>query len=155
MLHTTLCYIEKDNAYLMLHRIKKKNDVNQDKWIGVGGKLEGRESIADCLRREVSEETGLTLTDYRYRGFIEFSCPPWPDEIMHLFTAASFTGRLLDCNEGELVWMPKDALSRLTLWEGDKIFLKLLAQNAPFFHLELKYEGDTLRLARLDGQRLV
>lgn len=154
MLHTTLCYIEQDDAYLMLHRVKKKQDVNHDKWIGVGGKLEGRESIADCLLREVFEETGLTLTDFAYRAYIEFRCPPWPEEVMHLFTATGFTGTLKDCDEGELVWVPKSRLEELTLWEGDKIFLRLLAEDAPFFRLDLNYEGDTLQRAVLNGKAL-
>lgn len=154
MIQTTLCYIEQDERYLMLHRVKKEKDVNQDKWIGVGGKFEDRESPEDCLLREVREETGLTLTAYRYRGLVTFICPPWPTEYMHLFTADGFTGTLSPCDEGDLEWVPKKDLGRLNLWEGDHIFLQLLAENAPFFSLKLVYEGDVLVSAVLNGRTL-
>lgn len=154
MINTTLCYLEKDGQVLMLHRTKKQNDLNVDKWIGVGGKFEDKESPEDCLLRETREETGLTLTDYRYRGIVTFVSDKWPTEYMHLFTATGFTGRQKECDEGELVWIEKTRLAELTLWEGDKIFLSLLEQNAPFFSLELVYEGERLTLAVLDGKPL-
>ena len=154
MINTTLCYLEKDGQVLMLHRTKKQNDLNVDKWIGVGGKFEDKESPEDCLLRETREETGLTLTDYRYRGIVTFVSDKWPTEYMHLFTATGFTGRQKECDEGELVWIEKTRLAELTLWEGDKIFLSLLEQNAPFFSLKLVYEGERLTLAMLDGKPL-
>ncbi len=154
MINTTLCYLEKDGQVLMLHRTKKQNDLNVDKWIGVGGKFEDKESPEDCLLRETREETGLTLTDYRYRGIVTFVSDKWPTEYMHLFTATGFTGRQKECDEGELVWIEKTRLAELTLWEGDKIFLSLLEQNAPFFSLKLVYEGERLTLAVLDGKPL-
>lgn len=146
---TTLCYIEKDNNYLMLHRIKKENDLNKDKWIGVGGKFEEGESPEECLLREVKEETGLTLTSYKFRGIITFVSDEWGCEYMHLFTADGYEGELLesrmkDCDEGELVWVPKDEIENLHLWEGDRIFLRLLNEREDFFSLKLRYEGDKL-----------
>ena len=146
---TTLCYIEKDNKYLMLHRVKKENDCNKDKWIGVGGKFEEGESPEECLLREVKEETGLTLTDYQFRGIVTFVSDEWEGEYMHLFTASAYEGELLensmsDCNEGELVWVPKDEILELNLWEGDKIFLRLLQERETFFSLKLRYEGEQL-----------
>lgn len=144
MKNTTLCYIEKDEAYLMLHRVKKVNDENHDKWIGVGGKFEAGESPEDCLLREVKEETGLALTDYRYRGVVTFVSNEWGTEYMHLFTATGFTGELKSCDEGELVWVPKDEIERLNLWEGDKVFFRLLATSRRFFSLKLRYEGEVL-----------
>ena len=145
MRQTTLCYIEKGGQYLMLHRIRKENDENKDKWIGVGGKLEDRESPEDCVLREVKEETGLTLTEYRYRGLVTFVSDRWETEYMHLFTATGYTGTLrADCDEGELAWIDKKALLELPLWEGDRIFLRLLDQGAPFFSLKLVYEGERL-----------
>jgi 8-oxo-dGTP diphosphatase len=154
MLNTTLCYIEQDNAYLMLHRIKKQNDLNHDKWVGIGGKFEEKESPADCICREALEETGLTLTDYRYCGLVTFVSDQWETEQMHLFHATGFTGQLKDCDEGVLEWVDKDRLLTLPMWEGDVIFLKLLAQGGPFFALKLVYEGDRLAEAMLDGKRL-
>jgi 8-oxo-dGTP diphosphatase len=141
---TTLCYIEKDDKYLMLHRIKKENDLNHDKWIGIGGKFEADETPEECLLREAKEETGYTLTDYRFRGIITFLSDEWESEYMHLFTATGFTGEPVPCDEGELVWVPKKDLETLTLWEGDKIFLRLLQEDAPFFSLKLRYEGEHL-----------
>lgn len=126
MFLTTLCYIEKDDCYLMLHRVKKENDLNHDKWIGVGGKFEAEEMPEECMMREVKEETGLTLTSYRARGVITFISNEWGTEYMHLFTADQFTGEITDCDEGELVWVPKKEIKDLKLWEGDKIFLRLL-----------------------------
>ena len=144
MLYTTLCYIENDDSYLMLHRIKKDRDVNAGKWIGVGGKIEQGETPEDCLVREVYEETSLSLTDYSYRGIINFSSEGWEDERIYLYTASGFFGELDTCAEGELRWVKKDQLLGLNLWEGDKIFLKLLMEDAPFFTLDLSYSGDKL-----------
>ena len=144
MRNTTLCYLEKDDSYLMLHRVKKVNDENQDKWIGVGGKFEPEESPEDCLLREVKEETGLLLTDYRYRGIVTFVSNEWGTEYMHLFTADEFEGEMKTCDEGELVWVPKSEIENLNIWEGDKIFFRLLAESERFFSLKLRYEGDKL-----------
>ncbi|MBQ3104201.1 MAG: 8-oxo-dGTP diphosphatase [Oscillospiraceae bacterium] len=155
MKNTTLCYIEKDGQYLMLHRVKKENDLNHDKWIGVGGKFEDKESPEECVLREAKEETGLTLTDYRYRGIVTFVSDEWPTEYMHLFTAHEFTGELIECDEGTLEWIDKKKLLELTLWEGDKIFLRLLDTDEPFFSLKLQYEGDTLVYAALNGKVIV
>lgn len=142
---TTLCYIEKDDCYLMMHRISKKNDVNAGKWIGIGGHFEENESPEECLLREAYEETGLTLTQYRLRGIITFISKGYGCEYMHLYTADAFDGTLnTDCNEGVLKWIPKTEIPHLTLWEGDKIFLKLLLENDDFFSLKLEYDGDTL-----------
>lgn len=142
---TTLCYIEKDDCYLMMHRISKKNDVNAGKWIGVGGHFEENESPEDCLLREVYEETGLTLTQYRLRGIITFISKGFGCEYIHLYTADAFDGTLTeDCNEGILKWIPKSDISHLNLWEGDKIFLKLLLETQSFFSLKLFYDGDAL-----------
>ncbi len=141
---TTLCYIEQDGRYLMLHRIKKENDLNQDKWIGVGGKFEPGESPEECLLREVREETGLTLLEYRFRGIVTFISDEAETEYMHLFTAERFTGRLTGCNEGELVWVPKKEIKKLKLWEGDLIFFRLLEEENGFFSLKLRYEKERL-----------
>ena len=141
---TTLCYIEKEDKYLMLHRVKKENDQNKDKWIGVGGKFEDGESPEDCVLREVLEETGLTLTDYRYRGIVTFVLKGWGTESMHLFTATGFAGELKSCDEGDLVWVPKSEIEQLDIWEGDKVFFRLLAEEERFFSLKLKYEDDIL-----------
>lgn len=154
MKNTTLCYIERGDEYLMLHRIKKENDENKDKWIGVGGKFEDRESPEDCVLREVREETGLTLTKYQYRGIVTFVSDRYETEYMHLFTATEFEGKMIECDEGELEWIGRDALYQLTLWEGDKIFLRLLRENRPFFSLKLCYEGDVLKKAVLDGTQI-
>ena len=151
---TTLCYLERGDSYLMLHRTKKEQDENKDKWIGIGGKFEEGESPEDCLLRECREETGLTLTDYRYRGIVTFVSDEWGTEYMHLFTAAGFTGEQQRCEEGELAWIEKKRLQELTLWEGDKIFLRLLEENEPFFSLKLVYRGDMLTAAVLNGSAL-
>ena len=152
MINTTLCYIQRGEDYLMLHRIKKQNDLNQDKWIGVGGKFEDKESPEDCLLREVREETGLTLTSYRYRGIVTFVSDRWPTEYMHLFTADGWTGELKECDEGVLEWLPRRRLMELPHWEGDTIFLDLIGrEDTPFFSLKLCYEGDTLTQAVLNG----
>lgn len=141
---TTLCYIEKDGKYLMLHRVKKENDENHDKWIGVGGKFEYGESPEDCLLREVWEETGLTLTKYQFRGIVTFVSNEWGTEYMHLFIATEYEGTLKVCDEGELVWVDKKEIDHLKLWEGDKIFLRLLDECQKFFSLKLRYEGEEL-----------
>ena len=155
MLSTTLCYLERGDEYLMLHRTKKENDLNHDKWVGVGGKFQDQESPEDCVLRETWEETGLTLTRYRYRGLVTFISDQWETEYMHVFTADQWTGEPHPCDEGDLAWIKKKDLLALPLWEGDKIFLDLLERGAPFFSLKLRYEGDTLVLAVLNGERLV
>lgn len=154
MRNTTLCYLERGDEYLLLHRVKKKNDLNHDKWIGVGGKFEDGESPEECLLRETREETGLTLTEYRFRGLVTFVSDAWPTEYMHLFTATAWTGEQTVCREGDLAWMKKRELLTLPIWEGDKIFLRLLEKNAPFFSLKLRYEGQRLAEAALDGRAL-
>ena len=137
----------------MLHRVKKKNDVNRDKWIGIGGKFEGDETPDECLLREAKEETGLTLTAWRCRGVVTFlTNGPWDGEYMYLFTADGFEGTLKECDEGDLQWVSREFLSRLPQWEGDRIFLELLWQDAPFFLLKLRYEGDHLAEAVLNGK---
>ena len=151
MVNTTLCYLERGDEYLMLHRVKKKNDLNHDKWIGVGGKFEEGESPEDCVLRETQEETGLTLTDYRYRGIVTFVSNETFTEYMHLFTATEWEGTSHPCDEGELAWIRKEDLLQLPMWEGDQIFLKLLDEEAPFFSLKLCYQGDQLVRAVLNG----
>ena len=146
--------MERGGEYLMLHRTKKENDENRDKWIGVGGKFEPGESPEDCLRREVREETGLTLTRWRYRGLVTFVSDVWPCEYMHLFTADAWTGEQRPCDEGELAWIGKDELLTKKLWAGDRIFLHLLAEDATFFSLKLVYRGEELTAAELDGKPL-
>lgn len=141
---TTLCYIEKDDKYLMLHRTQKEQDENHDKWIGVGGKFEPGETPEECLLREVWEETGLTLTKYRFRGIVTFVSDEWGTEYMHLFTADTYLGEVKECDEGELVWVPKSEIEKLNIWEGDKVFLRLLQKDEGFFSLKLRYEGDSL-----------
>ena len=157
MINTTLCYITRGNDVLMLHRIKKKNDINQDKWIGVGGKFEGNESPDQCLLREVLEETGLTLTSWQCRGVVTFLQDTESGtfgEFMYLFTADGFAGELKDCDEGQLQWVSREFLDSLPKWEGDQIFLDLLWQDAPFFLLTLHYQGDKLVEAILNGEKL-
>ncbi len=154
MINSTLCYLEQGDAYLMLHRVKKKHDMNHDKWIGVGGKFQEGESPEDCVLRETWEETGLTLTEYRYRGLVTFVSDQYPTEYMHLFTAAAWTGTPHPCNEGDLAWIRKAELLSLPLWEGDRIFLKLLDDDVPFFSLKLRYDGEHLAQAALNGRPL-
>lgn len=152
MKNTTLCYIEQDKCYLMMYRIKKKVDANQGKWIGVGGHCEENEAPDECVIRETLEETGLTLRSARARGLVTFCSNKWETEYMHLFTADEFEGELVsECSEGELAWVPKERIPTLPLWEGDKIFLELLARDVPFFYLKLEYHDDTLLRATLDG----
>ena len=161
MYNSTLCYLENERGeYLMLHRVKKQVDINKGKWIGIGGKFEEGESPDECLRREVREETGLTLTRFQFRGVVTFLCnDSGSDQLMYLFTATGWTGELnQDCSEGDLAWVPKGQVLDLPIWEGDEIFLKLLAEDAPPFLLTLDYRGpdgeDRLRRAVLNGQEL-
>ena len=144
MINTTLCYIEKDNKYLMLHRTKKENDLNEGKWIGVGGKFEKGETPEECLLREVKEETGLTLIKYRLRAVITFILNEWGTEYMYLFTANEFSGELREGNEGDLQWVDKKDILKLNIWNGDKIFLKKLIEEDNFFTLKVVYDGDRL-----------
>lgn len=158
MYNSTLCYLENDRGeYLMLHRVKKKKDVNQDKWIGVGGKFEGEESPDECLLREVREETGVTLTDWQFRGVVTFLTDGgWEGEYMYLFTASGWEGEFVaDCAEGNLEWVDKERVLDLPIWEGDKIFLRLLAEDAPPFLLTLEYAGEALVRAQLNGTKLM
>ena len=152
---TTLCYIEKDGCYLMLHRVKKEVDINKEKWIGIGGKFEEDESPEECLLREAMEETGLKLTSYRLRGIITFLSDRWYTEYMFLYTADGFEGELKECDEGTLKWVKKEDVDKLNLWEGDRIFLDLLRQEVPCFSLKLQYEGDKLVYGALNGERIV
>jgi 8-oxo-dGTP diphosphatase len=155
MYNSTLCYVLRGNDVLMLHRVKKKNDVNHDKWIGIGGKFEQNESPDECLLREAMEETGLKLTSWRCRGIVTFlPNAPWEGEYMYLFTADEFEGEIGECNEGDLQWVSRDFLDRLPKWEGDQIFLDLLWQDAPFFLLTLRYDGDRLTEAVLNGKKI-
>ncbi len=155
MYNSTLCYVLRGNDVLMLHRVKKQNDVNKDKWIGIGGKFEQNESPDECLLREAMEETGLTLTSWRCRGIVTFlPNEPWEGEYMYLFTADEFQGELTDCPEGDLQWVSREFLDTLPKWEGDQIFLDLLWQDAPFFLLTLRYDGDKLVEAVLDGKKI-
>lgn len=152
MRNTTLCYIQNDRGQtLLLHRVKKENDLNKDKWIGVGGGFEDKESPEDCLLREVYEETGLTLTHYRYRGIVTFVSDKWETEYMHLFTADGYTGTIRECDEGTLEWVDNARIPALPAWAGDRIFLGLIARDAPFFSLKLEYTGETLTAAVLNG----
>lgn len=167
MILTTLCYIENEDSYLMLHRVKKEKDINKDKWIGVGGKFEPDESPEECLLREVKEETGLRLTSFRMRGVLTFSCCPpgakpekkqgegYDLEYIFLYTADGYEGEIGECAEGTLEWVKKSEIETLNIWEGDKIFFRLLRENAPFFSLKLSYEGDELVYAALDAKRIV
>ncbi len=153
MRNTTLCHIERNGCYLMLHRIKKENDLNRDKWVGIGGKFEDKESPEECNAREVYEETGLTLKTCSYRGIVTFVSDIWETEYMHIFTANDFIGELKECDEGELCWVNKKELFNMPIWEGDKIFLRLIDNpKAPFFSLKLEYEGDNLIKAILNGK---
>ncbi len=154
MRNTTLCHIEKDGKYLMLHRIKKENDLNHDKWVGIGGKFEDKESPEDCNFRETLEETGLTLKSYKYCGIVTFISDIWETEYMHIFYSSDFEGELKACDEGELCWVDIKEIYNLPIWEGDKIFLRLIEENAPFFSLKLEYQGDTLINAVLNGEKL-
>ena len=154
MRNTSLCYIELGGKYLMLHRVKKTVDENKDKWIGIGGKFEEGESPEDCVMREVLEETGLTLNSWRYRGIVTFVSDEWGTEYMHLFTSDDFSGKPRECDEGVLEWIEKERLLSLPIWEGDKIFLRLLDTDEPFFSLKLCYQGDRLVQAVLNGKKI-
>lgn len=158
---TTLCYIENEDSYLMMHRVSKKNDLNKDKWIGIGGHFKEEESPEECLLRESMEETGLVLTSYRYAGFITFVSDEWGTEYMHLYTADGFDGSITDengnmrvCQEGVLEWVKKSAVYDLPIWEGDKIFFRLLEEKRSFFSLKLRYQKETLVEAILDGKKI-
>ena len=150
---TTLCYLERGGRYLMLHRTKKDNDINKDKYIGVGGHLEHGESPEDCIRREVEEETGLQGGVFRLRGLLTFVIDDI-DELSFLYTCSDFSGTLKECDEGELVWIDRDDVCALPLWEGDLLFFRLLAEDRPFFSLKLVYVHDRLISAALDGEPL-
>lgn len=152
---TTLCYIEQDGKYLMMHRVKKEHDINEGKWIGVGGHFEEGESPEECLVREVLEETGLKLTSWRFRGIVTFISDDAPTEYMCLYTADSYDGALVEeCREGTLQWVPKSQVMDLELWEGDRIFLELLTTEVPFFSLKLSYEQGCLAKAVLNGKAM-
>ncbi|MCI8834869.1 MAG: 8-oxo-dGTP diphosphatase [Ruminococcus sp.] len=152
---STLCYIEREHQYLMLHRTVKEKDVNRDKWIGVGGHFEGKESPEECLLREVKEETGYTLTSWRYRGILTFVYGEDIVEYISLYTADGFEGDPIPCDEGELEWVEQDRIEELDIWEGDKIFFRLLKENRPFFSLKLVYDTkDVLQYAALDGKQI-
>lgn len=153
---STLCYIEQDEKYLMLYRNAKENDLNEGKWIGVGGKFECDESPEECLLREVKEETGLILTNYTLRGIVTFVSDEWETQYMHLYMADRFEGTLSEtCTEGELSWIPKEQILSLPLWEGDRIFLRMMQEGTEFFSLKLCYEGDCLVRAVLDGKKIM
>ena len=154
MKSTTLCYITQGDRVLMLHRTKKQGDMNKDKWLGIGGKLEENESPDDCLLREAREETGLRLTAWKCRGIVTFLSDRYEGEYMYLFTSDGFEGQLKECDEGDLQWITREKLDSLPKWEGDRIFLELLWQDAPFFLLTLRYEGETLIDAVLNGEKI-
>ena len=154
MRNTSLVHLEKDGCYLMLHRVRKEADENRDKWVGIGGKFEPGESPEDCALREVREETGLTMHSWAYRGIVTFVSDAWGTEYMHLFWSDDFSGELKDCDEGDLEWVDKQRILRLPIWEGDRIFLRLLDTDAPFFSLKLCYSGDRLTAAVLNGKPL-
>jgi 8-oxo-dGTP diphosphatase len=154
MRNTSLVHLEKDGCYLMLHRVRKDNDENRDKWVGIGGKFEPGESPEDCAVREVREETGLTMRSWSYRGVVTFVSDEWGTEYMHLFHSTDFSGELRDCDEGVLEWVDKKRLLTLPIWEGDRIFLRLLDSDVPFFSLKLCYTGDRLTRAVLNGEAL-
>lgn len=155
MKNSTLCYLEKDGKYLMLFRDRKENDENAGKWIGVGGKFENGESPDECLLREVFEETGLKLKEYRLRGIVSFVSDIYETEYMFLYTSGSFEGTLTECSEGRLEWIDKKSVPELPLWEGDRIFLNLIRDDKDFFSLKLVYERDSLKNAVLDGKKIM
>lgn len=144
MIFSTLCYLEKDGKYLMLHRTKKKNDINKDKWLGIGGKFEDGESPEECIVREVKEETGLTLNTYKLRCAVTYVSTNWETEYMYVFTSNDFTGELIECNEGDLQWIGKDKVTELNTWEGDKIFVEKIKNNDSFFTVKFNYDGEKL-----------
>lgn len=144
MVLSTVCYIEKEGKYLMLHRTKKKNDINEGKWLGIGGKFAAEESPEDCIIREAKEETGLALNSVKLRGILTFINTICETEYIYVFTSNDFTGNLIECNEGELKWVDKDKVTSLNLWEGDKIFIEKIKEESPFFTIKYVYDGDTL-----------
>lgn len=154
MKETTLCYIQNNNKYLMLHRIKKEDDVNKDKWIGIGGRVEEGESPTQCVLRETFEETGLTLTSYQYRGVVHFKSDIYENEKMHLYTADGYEGEITECDEGVLEWIDRDEMYNLPMWEGDKIFLGLIRTDAKFFDLVLEYKGEKLVSAIINDNKI-
>ena len=144
MILSALCYIEKDGKYLMLHRTKKKKDINKDKWLGVGGKIEEGESPEECIVREVKEETGLTLKEYQLRGIVTYVSNKWETEYMYVFTANKFEGNLIECDEGDLKWINKEKINELPTWEGDHIFMEKLQKDNGFFSAKFEYDGEKL-----------
>lgn len=144
MILSTLCYIEKDGKYLMLHRTKKKNDINKDKWLGIGGKFEEGESPEECIIREVKKKTGLTLNTYKLRCVVTYVSTNWETEYMYVFTSNDFVGELIECNEGDLQWVQKDKVTELNTWEGDKIFVEKIKNNDAFFTVKFNYDGEKL-----------
>jgi len=144
MILSTLCYIEKDSQYLMLHRTKKKNDINKDKWIGIGGKFEENESPEECIIREVKEETGLHLKSYQLRCIVTYVSTNWETEYMYVFTSDDFEGNIIECNEGDLQWVNKDEVTKLNTWVGDKIFIEKMQKDNNFFTVKFEYDGDKL-----------
>ena len=154
MKNTTLCYLVRDGSYLMLHRIKKQQDPNQGKWIGIGGHLEENESPEEGCVREFREETGLTLTRYRYRGLVTFASDVWEGEYMHLFSAEEAEGELQECSEGVLAWVPREKIPSLPQWAGDKLFLQQMLENPDFFTMKLQYRGDELAAAWCNGEKM-
>ena len=151
MKNATLCYIEQDGKYLMLLRNKKTDDPNEGKWIGVGGKVEPGETVEECARREILEETGLTVGELTPWGDVYFHSDVWEDEVMHLFLAGGTDGELSGCDEGELHWIDKDKVFYLRLWDGDRVFLKYLILGVKFDRMDLEYRGDTLCRCVVDG----
>lgn len=144
MILSTLCYIEKDEKYLMLHRTKKKNDINKDKWLGIGGKFEEGESPEECMIREVKEETGLMLKNYQLRCIVTYVSTTWETEYMYVFTSNEFEGNLIPCDEGDLQWIDKDKITELNTWEGDKIFVEKIQNDNSFFTVKFQYDGEKL-----------
>jgi len=154
MKNTSLCYIENNGCFLMLHRIKKENDINKDKWVGIGGKFEYGETPEECMKREVLEETGIDIKSYSYRGIVTFVSDVWGTEYMHLFTAKTDVHSFNKCDEGVLEWVEKEKVCELPVWAGDKIFLELLKKDIPFFSLKLVYKGEELIKSVLNGKNI-
>lgn len=144
MILSTICYIEKEGKYLMLHRTKKQQDMNKEKWLGVGGKFEEKESPEECMIREVKEETGLTIKEYKLRGILTFTSTSYETEYIYVFTSNNFEGTLIECEEGDLQWVEKEKIRDLNLWEGDLLFIEKIQKENPFFSMKLEYDGDKL-----------